>query len=191
MDKIVCRVMEHLVGYHIPLENEGLGWEHVVEMPVASLDGYTFPCWVTQLPVKMGGLGLRSQTVLAPVAYVACLEQTIPFFGGEGGICPALSHLVREQEETSGGRWELLLSSGARTGREMREAWQQLQNEARQCYEYLGEEFVGPMAVDVEDAGEGSTDGSTRSLVTKERERLWGKVFKKDTFIYNKTNSIT
>ena len=72
MDSVVCKVMESLVGYHIPLENEGLKWEYVVEVPVDSLDGYTFPCWVTQLPVKMGGLGLRSQSVLAPVAYVAC-----------------------------------------------------------------------------------------------------------------------
>ena len=88
MDSVVCKVMESLVGYHIPLENEGLGWEYVVEVPVDSLDGYTFLCWITQLPVKMGGLGLRSQSVLAPVAYVACLEQTILFFGWGGGNMP-------------------------------------------------------------------------------------------------------
>ena len=51
--------------------------------------------------------------------------------------------------------------------------------EARQCSEFLGEEFVGHLAIDVEGMGEGSTDGSTRSRVRQERERLWGKVLER------------
>ena len=68
----------------------------------------------------MGGLGLRSQAALAPVAYMAGLEQTIPFFAGEKGICPELADIVGVEEDGVGRRWEPLLASGCRTGQELR-----------------------------------------------------------------------
>ena len=93
VDRIMIRVLESMLGYRIPVCQEQ-AWAYEVDVPVDSLSGKAFHNWVVQQPVKFGGLGLRSQAGLSPVAYLACLEQTIPFFTGEKGICPALSHLV-------------------------------------------------------------------------------------------------
>ena len=102
MDDVVWSVLDNLVGYHIPLENEDLGWDYEVQVPIEALSNKTFQSWVSQLPIKLGGLGLRSQVALAPVAYLACLEQTVPFFIGERGVCPQLSHLVGKEEDRAG-----------------------------------------------------------------------------------------
>ena len=40
------------------------------------------------MPLNMGGLGMRSQLDLIPVAYIGALEQTLTAFGGETGVCP-------------------------------------------------------------------------------------------------------
>ena len=54
----------------------------------------------------------------------------------------------------------------------MARAWEQLQQEAREGCQYLGEEVTGQLAVPPEGVGGGTTDGSTRATVTKEREKL-------------------
>ena len=47
-----------------------------------------------------------------------------------------------------------------------------MQTEAREVSTYLGQELTGPLAVDVECAGEGSKDGATRGHVVEQREGL-------------------
>ena len=81
---------------------------------------------------------------------------------------------IREAEE--GSRWRTLLESECKTAREFQACWEGLQGEARDCAAYLGEELDGPLAVPVEGAGEGRVDGSTRVLVTQQRESLTTKV---------------
>ena len=61
---------------------------------------------------------------------------------------------------------ERLAPVWVRTGEEFRRAWSLLRQEAVQSSDYLGKELEGPLAADVEGAGEGSTDGSTRRKVT-------------------------
>ena len=51
-----------------------------------------------------------------------------------------------------------------------------MKEEARPLSEYFGEDLSGPLAISVEGAGDGSTDGSTRKEVV--RHRLLDKVVK-------------
>ena len=82
---------------------------------VEGLQGTSFQSLLTTLPIKLGGLGLRSQVQLSPAAWVGGLEQALPSFGGEKGICPALGELSGAgQDELH--RWLPLLDSGLPTG---------------------------------------------------------------------------
>ena len=131
------------------------------------------------MPIRLGGLGLRCQADLAPIAYISAIEQSLPFFGGVRGICQPLAHLSGSDEEGSESRWRPLVNSGCRTGVEMARAWEYLQQEARECCQYTGQELSGHLSVEVEGIGEGTTDGSTRKKVTEERETMRAAVLKK------------
>ena len=87
------------------------------------------------LPVKLKGMGLRSLEVVAPMAFMGGLEQSIPFFvkegqgqGETGGHVPLLKDQIGLNSFRVGplalkqGHWERLLSSGCRTGLELRSA---------------------------------------------------------------------
>ena len=73
-------------------------------------------------------------------------------------------------------RWQQLLQSGCRTAQEFSASWVVLQEEARECSVFLGQELDGHLAVPVEGVGEGSVDGSTRRKVVQQREELRGAV---------------
>ena len=133
-----------------------------------------------RLPVRRGGLGLRSCLDTSPAAFVGSVEMSLPHFGGEGGICqllePVLGGLHRREDE---GRWAPLLASGCRTGRELSAAWQLLQAEAQEAAAYLGEELTGALAAPVAGLGEGCRTGHTRALVVEQREKLRASVLSK------------
>ena len=169
-------VLEAAVGQHIPLEEEGWGWEECLEVPVGDLGGRSFQRWLLGLPIRHGGLGLTSQEELSPLAFIGTLEQALPFYGGESGVCPTLAHLVGNTAET---RYAPLLASGCRTGVELRRAWEAVQGEAREACEFLGRELEGPLAATLEGLGEGSTTGATRKLLSKAREELRLDVFER------------
>ena len=84
--------------------------------------------------------------LLASLAFIGSLEQALPFFGGEAGICPPLAHLVGETKET---RYRPLVDSGCRTGRELAAVWRELQEEHREACHFLGKEVEGPAAMEV------------------------------------------
>ena len=179
MDATLHKVLESVAGSHIPYSDEGCGYETVLNVPVAGLQGRSFMQWVTHQPIKMGGLSIRSQAEVSPAAFVAAVEQTVPTFWT--GVCPQLTDITGG-EETYGQdadhstRWRLLVQSGCRCGRELEAAWNLLQTEAQQCTAYLGCELEGVLAQPVMAAGNGSTTGSTRRLVTEQREQLRGAV---------------
>ena len=50
------------------------------------------------LPIKLGGLGLRSLVETSPAAFVGGVEMSLPHFTGEGGICPLLADVVGQVE---------------------------------------------------------------------------------------------
>ena len=90
MDKLEMQVMDKLIGVHVPLHEEGLGWDCPLRLPIMGLNGKSFQHWVLRQPIKMGGFGLRSKVETSPAAFIGGLEQALPHFTGEGGICPAL-----------------------------------------------------------------------------------------------------
>ena len=66
----------------------------------------------------------------------------------------------------------LMLASGCRAGEEFTWAWDTLRREAMESVQYLDRELQGPFVPEVEGAGEGRTDGSTRRLLTTGIEDL-------------------
>ena len=176
IDKLEMGVIENLLGMHVPLHGEGLGWECPLQLPIQGLDGRSFQHWVIRQPIKMGGLGIRSKVETSPAAFIGSLEESLPHFSGEGGVCPQLEHVIGDWSGQEDKRWQHLLESGCRNGQELRSSWATLQEEARGCSSYLGQDLQGHLAVPVEGAGNGSVDGSTRRYVTQQREELRGGV---------------
>ena len=178
MDQVLWDVLEMTASTHIPRVDEGQAWECVPSVPVQELEGRSFQEWVIRQPVKLGGLGLRCQADLSPAAFLGALEQTLPSFVGERGVCPQLAHLVGQDGDVLN-RWQPLIESGCRTGAELVRAWAIIEREASGMADFLGQELDGVMAVTVEGVGEGRTDGSTRKKLVEQREKLRGAVLGK------------
>ena len=94
----------------------------------------SFQGWVLRLPGRLVGFGFRSHQDTAKVAFIGALEQAIPSFQGEIGVCPQLAHQMGGDdcfgEGAGGSRWRVVFSSGSLEGEELRRAWSSLQ-EAR------------------------------------------------------------
>ena len=97
------RVLEQVAGFCIPQVGEGLIYTCPMRGEVKGLQGTSFQSLLTAPPIKLGGLGLRSQVYLSPAAWVGGLEQALPSFGGEKGICPC--RLTAPRDGTLGSRW--------------------------------------------------------------------------------------
>ena len=101
LNKVVRMVLEKILGAAIPEEGEGLNYTCPLQAEVRGLKGNSFQTLLATLPIKCGGFGLRDQVQLSPAAYVAGLEQAIPFFGVEKGVCPPLKHLGGDTVSTA------------------------------------------------------------------------------------------
>ena len=176
VDKMEWDVLESLLGSHIPLHGEGLGWDCPLWLPIQGLDGRSFQQWVVRQPIKMGGCGLRSKVETSPAAFIGGIEQALPHLTGEGGVCPQLEHVLGDWAGHESTRWQQLLQSGCRTGQEFAASWRILQQEALGCSTFLGQELDGHLAVPVEGVGQGAVDGSTRTKIVQQREELRGAV---------------
>ena len=75
--------------------------------------------------MRLGGFGLRSQADLSPAAFVGAVEQTLPSFIGEKGVCTQLVEVIGDMNESEQ-RWQPLLDTGCRTGTKLSRAWQYL-----------------------------------------------------------------
>ena len=99
VDSIFWSVLESSVGCSIPRTEQGLGYESVMDVPVTGLSHLSFQSWVTHLPISKCGLAIRRQIAVSPIAYIGALEQTVPHFTGDRGVCPKLAHLVGGENE--------------------------------------------------------------------------------------------
>ena len=173
LDTVLWGMLEAATGLHIPQVEEGKGVECVLAPPVQGLDTQSFQSWLVRLPVRSGGLGLRSLTDTSPAAFLGSVEMSVPHFCGENGVCQLLEPVIGNiLEAEEGNRWNQLLTSGARTGAELATCWQQLTQEAQQCCDFLGRELEAPLSTPVEGMGDGRIDGSTRALAVQQREEL-------------------
>ena len=111
-----------------------------------------------RLPVRLGGLGFRSSEDSAGIAYLGALEQAIPFFAGEDGICNQLAEVVGGQDcfgedAPPDLRWRILLESGSREGEELSRVWTELRQEELQAAGWLEEEVQSSFQVEAEGVG--------------------------------------
>ena len=137
---------------------------------MTSFQNRSFQKWLVHQPVKLCGLGLRSQAETSDAAFIGGVEMSLPHFVGEDGICSQLGEVVGRVEGAL--RWETLLNSDSRTAEEFIRAWGRLRLEANECCNYLGKELTGELSVSVERAGGDKTDGSTRRAAVQQREGL-------------------
>ena len=82
----------------IPQAGVDLSYTCPVGPEVGWLEGRSFQSVISRLPIKSGGLGLRSMLDLSPAAWFGALEQAVPFFAGEKQVCPPLAHLAGLEE---------------------------------------------------------------------------------------------
>ena len=87
LDQVLWDIMEGAAGTHVPREDQGMGWECVLDPPIDYLRGRSFQEWVVRQPVKMGGMGLRGLVDVSPAAFIGAVEQSVTSFAGERGIC--------------------------------------------------------------------------------------------------------
>ena len=173
VDEVMTQVLEQVGGFRFLEEGQEQEITYPMGPEVQQLQGASFQKILLGLPVKSGGLGLRSQVQQSPAAWIGALEQVVPFFSE---FCPLVGH-ISGMGERSLQRWRPLLQSGLRTGQELRAAWDNLVDEVTEMSRYLGEEELGgALDVPVEAAGlyqgEPSCSGATRMRVVAQLESL-------------------
>ena len=165
MDNLLSSMLKSAAGLNVPMLDEGRGVEHCPDPGISRLAGKSYQNWMIRTPVRLGGMGLRSVAETSLAAFIGGVEQSVPHFVGEGGTCQQLGTVLGDMLNCST-RWAEMLSSGCRTGAEFAAAWQTLRQEAHESCQYLEQELHGPLAAEVQGAGSGCVDGSTRRKVT-------------------------
>ena len=65
---------------------------------VNNLQGRSFQQWLVHQPVKLGGLGPRSQADTSTAAFMGIVEMSLPHLTGVDGICHQLEEVVGKVE---------------------------------------------------------------------------------------------
>ena len=167
MDGLLHKMLESSAGASIPqgalprLPGAGQwqGYEAVLEVPVEGLGDRSYQWWVSQIPVRLGGLGVRLQSSLLRMSYLGTVEKVLPSFSSSN-----LSHLYKEGEPDHR-QWSSLVNSGSRLGREFTLAWNAVRREASQCCNFLGEEMPEIFTPSAEGFGLGAVEGSRQKMV--------------------------
>ena len=154
LDTVLWAAFERAVGQHVPRREEGLGLECVLDIPVDGLRGKSFQEHFVRLPIRLRGFGLRSMVDTSQAAFIGGVEMAL---GGE------------EAEE---GWWQSLLESGSKTGQEYGASWRLLQTEGEQLSTFLNLELNGALSSGPATVGSVREGGSSRQLVTEQREEM-------------------
>ena len=56
--------------------------------------GISYQEWVLRLPVRLGGFGFRSLEDTVGMAFIGALEQAVPAFCGQNGVCSQLEEVM-------------------------------------------------------------------------------------------------
>ena len=131
MDRLLFTMLECSSSQSIPKIDEGRGVECCMQIPVTRHQGRSYQDHMVRLPVRLGGMGLRSMTDVSLVAFLGSVEQALPHFIGEGGFCQQLAPVLGNMRD-AGHRWRDIVTSQCRTGAELERAWTILREEATQ-----------------------------------------------------------
>ena len=104
VDAVTLKVLQEVAGFKVPQIGDELPYTCPMGQEVPHLEGRSFQSILTGLPVKYGGLGLRSQLEQSPAAWVGALEQALPFFQGRREcVLPWQSCLAVRKTTSTGG----------------------------------------------------------------------------------------
>ena len=184
LDEELWKILETAFGFHIPKVAEGKEWDCVLNVPMQERGGKSYQEWVVRLPVRLGGFGFRSLEDTVGVAFIGALEQAVPAFCGQNGVCNQLEEVMGGEDcfgedAPADQRWRVLLRSGSREGEELRRVWHRMKEEEEQASAWLGEEVHESFKVNVEGVGGTSCDGSTRGKLMEERDGTHAQVVTK------------
>ena len=156
LDTVAWSVFERAVGQHVPRQEEGLGTECVLGVPVDTMEGCSFQETLVRLPIRLRGFGLRSFADTALTAFI-------------GGVELALGE---ERVEGEVGWWRALMDTDSRTAREYSNCWDILLREGEQAATFLDVELTGALASGPAIVEQSRPGESCRQLLTMKREEL-------------------
>ena len=99
----------------IPRLDMGRGVECCPQLPVTRQQGKSYQDWMVRLPIRLGGMGMRSMLDISLAAFIGSVEQALPHFVGVDGVCQQLTTIMWVMRD-SNSRWRELIASGSRTG---------------------------------------------------------------------------
>ena len=117
MDSLLWFMLQKAAGFSIPRVDEGRGVECCPNPPVARLRGRAYQELMVRTPVRLGGMGFRSLVETSLAAFIGGVEQALPHFIGEGGVCQQLAPILGNMQN-SASRWRDMMASGCKTGKE-------------------------------------------------------------------------
>ena len=122
MDRLLKRLLECASGLSIPNGDEGRGVECCPQTTVTRLHDKSYQDFMVRMPVRLGGMGLRSMVDVSLAAFIGGVEQSLPHFVGVDGVCQQLTPVLGEMRD-AGHRWRDMLASGCKTVEEFEMAW--------------------------------------------------------------------
>lgn len=186
LDKELWKLLEAVVGSRIPVNYSASLGMYDFRVALGDKDDENNKKTVAQvlvrLPVKQGGLGVRSQAEMCLPAFYGAVERIIPrMYCGFG---PALEHDYGGEEafgpERDGaGRWSRLMASGTTLGEEFSRSWSEMREEEQLRSDFLGVELEGPLVIPARSAGEGNVTGKTRGELWSHKEAAVAKCLEK------------
>jgi hypothetical protein len=76
-------------------------------------------------------LGIRSNVETSAAAFIGGVEQALPHFTKDSGICSSLEDIIGDFKEDNS-RWTKLIQSGCRTGFEFQNSWETMKREIQE-----------------------------------------------------------
>ena len=178
LDEKLWGVLEAAVGFQVPRKGSLLGGDLdcILDIPGEEQGQRPFAEWAVRQPIRLHGMGLRSQEDNCYPAYVGAVMHAAPFLAK----LPALQEVLGGEatwgeDGDPARRLAPLIHSEIRDGTELKTAWQKLRAEAQQSAALLGEDVGGPLLDDIEEAGH-HMEGKVRQKIVEEREKICGKL---------------
>ena len=94
MDNLILNVIQKLLGCTIPMEENHLNWNCPIKVSISGLEKRSFQNWILRLPIRLGGLGIRSNLETSPAAFIGGVEQALPQFTKDSLICSNLEDQI-------------------------------------------------------------------------------------------------
>ena len=178
LDRKLWAVLETALGFSVPRQGRPVGGEVdcMLNVPVVGLQAQPFAEWVVRQPVRLHGMGFRSQEDNCDPGYIGAFLQAAPFMA----TLPALKEVMGGEDtwgEDANPAYRLapFLSSNQREAAELKGAWRRLQQEAEEAARYLGEEVEGPLASQLEEVAL-VDESCSRQNIVEAREQIRGKL---------------